>query len=192
MGSSSPAFCALSGPAYHVRFFVILWPGPLQAPPSMALSRHESWSGLPPPSPGHVPRQGAELLSPGPRALAGSLDVCLPPPIWGVFISVSPTSFLALCLVPFWSPHKADIVSLARVPRPFRVSSRSLSFCSSVWVSSTACLPAADYVSASSSLRLNPSSTFLCSVIASIWNFLTIPIPSSISGCVHPFFSWVQ
>ena len=35
-----------------------------QAPPSMGISREESWSGLPFPSPGDLPKPGIELQSP--------------------------------------------------------------------------------------------------------------------------------
>ena len=35
-----------------------------QAPPSMGLTRHEDWSGLPFPSPGDLPDPGTEPVSP--------------------------------------------------------------------------------------------------------------------------------
>ena len=37
----------------RVRFFVTPWTAAYQAPPSMAFSRQEYWSGLPLPSPMH-------------------------------------------------------------------------------------------------------------------------------------------
>ena len=42
-----------------------------QAPLSMGFSRQESWSGLPFPSPGHLPDPGIESVSPAASALAG-------------------------------------------------------------------------------------------------------------------------
>ena len=53
------------------------WTVAHQAPLSMEFSRQEYWSGLPFPSPGHLPKPGikpASLVSP---ALAGGFFVCL-------------------------------------------------------------------------------------------------------------------
>ena len=43
----------------HVRLFVIPWTVAYQAPLSMGFSRQEYWSGLPFPSPEHLPDQGS-------------------------------------------------------------------------------------------------------------------------------------
>ena len=48
----------------RVRLFAIPWTVAYQAPPSMEFSRHEYWSGLPFPSPGDLPNQGTEPMSP--------------------------------------------------------------------------------------------------------------------------------
>ena len=44
-----------------VQLFVTPWTVAYQAPPSMEFSRQEYWSGLPFPSPGHLPDPGIEL-----------------------------------------------------------------------------------------------------------------------------------
>ena len=44
----------------RVRLFVTPWTAACQAPPSMEFSRQENWSGLPFPSPGHLPDPGIE------------------------------------------------------------------------------------------------------------------------------------
>ena len=44
----------------RVRLFVTLWTVAYQASPSMGFSRQEYWSGLPFPSPGHLPHPGIE------------------------------------------------------------------------------------------------------------------------------------
>ena len=44
-----------------------------QAPLCMEFSRQEYWSGLPFPSPGHLPDPGIQLMSPESPALAGIL-----------------------------------------------------------------------------------------------------------------------
>ena len=43
-----------------VQLIAILWTVAYQAPPSMGFSRQEYWSGLPLPSPGHLPNPGIE------------------------------------------------------------------------------------------------------------------------------------
>ena len=48
----------------HVRFFATSWTVACQAPPFMAFSRHEYWSGLPFPSPGYLPDPGIKPRSP--------------------------------------------------------------------------------------------------------------------------------
>ena len=48
----------------HVRLFATPWTVAHQAPPSMAFSRQEYWSGLPFPSPGDLPDPGVEPRSP--------------------------------------------------------------------------------------------------------------------------------
>ena len=53
-----------------VRLFVTPWTVAHQAPLSMGFSRQEYWSGLPFPSPGHLPDPGIEPMFP---ALAGRL-----------------------------------------------------------------------------------------------------------------------
>ena len=53
----------------HVQLFATPWNTALEAPPSIGFSRQEYWSGLPFPSPGHIPNPGTE---PGSPALAGT------------------------------------------------------------------------------------------------------------------------
>ena len=48
----------------RARLFATQWTVAYQAPPSMGFSRQEYWSGLPFPSPGHLPDPGIELGSP--------------------------------------------------------------------------------------------------------------------------------
>ena len=48
----------------RVRFFGTPWTIAYQAPPSMEFSRQESWSGLPFPSAGDLPKPGIEPRSP--------------------------------------------------------------------------------------------------------------------------------
>ena len=55
----------------RVQLFATLWTAAHQAPLPMGVSRQESWSGLPFPSPGHLPNPGTEPVSPAPSALAG-------------------------------------------------------------------------------------------------------------------------
>ena len=47
----------------HVRLFAIPWIVACQAPLSMEFSRKEYWSGLPFPSPGHLPNSGIKSES---------------------------------------------------------------------------------------------------------------------------------
>ena len=53
-----------------------LWTVAHQAPLSMEFSRQEEWSGLPFPTPGHLPNPGIELTSP---VLAGRFFTTVPP-----------------------------------------------------------------------------------------------------------------
>ena len=46
------------------RLFAATWTVAHQAPPSMRFSRQEYWSGLPFPTPGHLPDPGIEPWSP--------------------------------------------------------------------------------------------------------------------------------
>ena len=48
----------------HVRLFATPWTAAYQAPPSMAFSRQEYWSGLPFSSPGDLPDPGLTPRSP--------------------------------------------------------------------------------------------------------------------------------
>ena len=57
----------------HVRIFETLWTAACQAPLSMGFSRQEYWSGLPCPSPGHLPDPGIEPVSLMSPSLAGGL-----------------------------------------------------------------------------------------------------------------------
>ena len=57
-------------------FLVISWTVARQAPLSMGFPRQEHWSGLPFPSPRHLPHPGIELESP---ALAGGFFTAEPP-----------------------------------------------------------------------------------------------------------------
>ena len=52
----------------HVRFFATLWTVDNQAPLSMELFRQEYWTGLPFPSPGHLPDPGIKPRSPALQA----------------------------------------------------------------------------------------------------------------------------
>ena len=53
-----------------------LWTAAHQAPLSMGFSRQEYWSGLPCPSPGHLPDSGIEPVSPiAPALQADSLPL---------------------------------------------------------------------------------------------------------------------
>ena len=56
MHSNAPEVKSLS----HVRVFATLWTVAYQTPLSMGFSRQEYWSGLPFPSPGHLPDPGIE------------------------------------------------------------------------------------------------------------------------------------
>ena len=47
-----------------VRLFGTPWTVAYQAPPSMGFSKQEYWSGLPFPSPGHLPNPGTVPRSP--------------------------------------------------------------------------------------------------------------------------------
>ena len=55
----------------RVRLFATLWTIAHQAPLSVRFSRQEYWSGLPCPSPGHLPISGIKPGSPMSPALVG-------------------------------------------------------------------------------------------------------------------------
>ena len=69
----------------RVQLFVTPWTVAYQAPPSMEFSRQEYWSRLPFPSPGDLPNQGIEPMSPTlqadvlPSELPGKRLVCVIP-----------------------------------------------------------------------------------------------------------------
>ena len=52
----------------YVQLFATPWTVAYQAPPSMKFSRQEYWSGLPFPSPGHLPHPRIEPRSPALQA----------------------------------------------------------------------------------------------------------------------------
>ena len=60
--------CACAQALSCGRFFVIPWTVARQTPPTMGFSRLEYWSGLPFPSPGHLPDPEVEPGSPALRA----------------------------------------------------------------------------------------------------------------------------
>ena len=60
----------------QVRLFSTPWTVAYQAPPSTGFSRQECWSGLPFPSPGHLPDPGIE---PGSHALQADALLSEPP-----------------------------------------------------------------------------------------------------------------
>ena len=60
----------------RVRFFVTPRTVAYQAPPSMGFSRREYWSGVPFPSPGHLPNPGIKPRSP---TLQADASVSEPP-----------------------------------------------------------------------------------------------------------------
>ena len=62
----------------RVRLFATLWTVAYQAYPSMGFSRQEYWSGVPLPSPGHLPDPGIE---PGSPALEADALTSEPPGI---------------------------------------------------------------------------------------------------------------
>ena len=62
-----------------VWLFVILWTVTCQAPLPMRFHRQEYWSGLPFPSPGHLPNPGIKLESPMLPALTGAFFTAWPP-----------------------------------------------------------------------------------------------------------------
>ena len=60
----------------RVQLFVIPWTVACQAPLSMEFFGQEYWSGLPSPSPGHLPKPEIKPTSP---ALAGRFFITKPP-----------------------------------------------------------------------------------------------------------------
>ena len=75
----------------RVRLSVTLWTAAHQAPPSMAFSREEYWSGMPFPPPENLSDSGIEPVCPASPALAGSLFTTEPPgkPLTSVFYHLS-------------------------------------------------------------------------------------------------------
>ena len=71
--------CAGTRTLSHVQLFVTPWTVVHQAPPSMEVSRQESWSGLPFPPPGHLPDPGMERVPLASPTLAGRSITTLPP-----------------------------------------------------------------------------------------------------------------
>ena len=67
----------------HVEFFVTPWIIARQAHLSMGFSRQEYWSGLPFPSPGHLPDPGVEPRSPALQADSLSSELQRVPKLCG-------------------------------------------------------------------------------------------------------------
>ena len=63
----------------HVWFFAAPWTIAHQAPLSLGFSRQEHWSGLPFPSPGHLPDPRIEPVSLASHALTGRFFITTPP-----------------------------------------------------------------------------------------------------------------
>ena len=63
----------------RVPLFVTPWTVACQAPLSMRFPKQEYWSGLPFPSPGHLPNPGIKLESPMLPALTGAFFTAWPP-----------------------------------------------------------------------------------------------------------------
>ena len=66
--------CVLNG----VRLFVTPWTVARQVPLSVEFSRQEFWSGLPFPTPGHIPDPGIELMSLAHTSLRGGFFTTVP------------------------------------------------------------------------------------------------------------------
>ena len=62
-----------------IQLFVILWTVACQTPLSMGFFSQEYWSGLPFPTPGHLPGPGIEPASLVTPALAGRVFTTEPP-----------------------------------------------------------------------------------------------------------------
>ena len=82
----------------RVQLFETPWTAAYQHPPSMACTRQEYWSGLPFPSPGHLPNPRIE-----PRSLALQTDsLPLEPPgklyLCSIYLSIYHLSIIYLCL----------------------------------------------------------------------------------------------
>ena len=82
----------------RVRLFATPWTVSYQAPPSVGFSRQEYWSGMPFPSPGHLPSPGIEPRSPALQAYALPFE---PPekPVVSIYFSAAP-----YFSPPFFSP----------------------------------------------------------------------------------------
>ena len=86
----------------RVGLFATPWTVAYQAPPSMGLSRQEYWSGVPFPSPGHLPDPGIEPRSPrnSKNYLHVITDVC-EEPTTNIFIGLHPAGLQVLYLPTF-------------------------------------------------------------------------------------------
>ena len=71
------------------RLFGTPWTVACQAPLSMGFSRHEYWSGLPFPSPGHLPNPGIKPKSPALHAVSLPLRHQGSPLINGTFVTAA-------------------------------------------------------------------------------------------------------
>ena len=83
---------------------VTAWTVARQAPLSVAFSRQEHWSGLPFPSPGHLPDPGIEPTSPASPILAGRFFTTKPPgkpKIFTQFFFKETTNNHISCFLPF-------------------------------------------------------------------------------------------
>ena len=79
--SSFTSMCVYAQSLSHVQLFAVPWTVAHQAPVTMEGSRQVYWSGLPLPTPGHLPDPGIESVS-----LAS-------PPFTGRFFTTSATSY---------------------------------------------------------------------------------------------------
>ena len=84
-----------------------------QAPPSMGFSRQEYWSGLPCPSPGHLPDPGIE---PGSPALQADALPSEPPGEPAVNLCCAVPEISALCLLFLISKFEIVVVIFVKQP----------------------------------------------------------------------------
>ena len=83
----------------HVQLFATPWIVAYQAPPSLGFSRQEYWSGLPFPSPGHLPDPGIEPRSPALQADALTSEPPGKPNLDSILKSRDITLPTKICLV---------------------------------------------------------------------------------------------
>ena len=83
----------------RVRLFATRWTVAHQAPPSMGFSTQEYWSGLPFPSPGHLPDPGIEPRSPALQADALTSE----PPGQEDYLNSLSLSFSSVKVLVAWS-----------------------------------------------------------------------------------------